>query len=222
MRASDHIVDIGPGAGEHGGYVVAEGSMDDIIAASDSLTGQYLSGRRSIRFQRNGGRVPVRSLLCAVLVPITCVTSTPPSPRNIHLCNRRIWVRQEHPGERDLVQGSRSTTTAQARPTGRPRQRRWTGARIRLSTLINLRLVARRALTLRHTLGHLRLSGSCSHKCRKPRSVATSRGDSRSMSRVADVKRVEARESSRSRCTSCLTSMCRARSAGQALQPGGA
>ncbi|MBA2520599.1 MAG: excinuclease ABC subunit UvrA [Chloroflexia bacterium] len=48
MRAADWIIDIGPGAGAHGGYVVAEGTMDEIAAAADSITGQYLSGRRSI------------------------------------------------------------------------------------------------------------------------------------------------------------------------------
>ncbi len=48
MRAADHIVDIGPGAGEHGGEVVAEGTVEDIEACETSLTGQYLSGRRSI------------------------------------------------------------------------------------------------------------------------------------------------------------------------------
>ncbi len=48
MRAADWIIDIGPGAGQHGGYVVAEGSMDDIINAPRSITGQYLSGERQI------------------------------------------------------------------------------------------------------------------------------------------------------------------------------
>ena len=48
MRAADWIVDIGPGAGEHGGRIVAEGSMADIARAPESITGQYLSGRRQI------------------------------------------------------------------------------------------------------------------------------------------------------------------------------
>ncbi len=45
---ADHVVDMGPGAGEHGGYVVAEGTPETIQANTESLTGQYLSGRRSI------------------------------------------------------------------------------------------------------------------------------------------------------------------------------
>ncbi|HET7161678.1 MAG TPA: excinuclease ABC subunit UvrA, partial [Rhodanobacteraceae bacterium] len=48
IRRADRIIDIGPGAGVHGGEVVAEGKLDDILKAPRSLTGQYLSGKRSI------------------------------------------------------------------------------------------------------------------------------------------------------------------------------
>jgi excinuclease ABC subunit A len=48
IRLADHIIDIGPGAGIHGGEVVAEGSYEQIINAKNSLTGQYLSGKKSI------------------------------------------------------------------------------------------------------------------------------------------------------------------------------
>ena len=48
MRAADHIVDIGPGAGIHGGEVIAQGTAEEIMQVEDSITGQYLSGRRSI------------------------------------------------------------------------------------------------------------------------------------------------------------------------------
>jgi excinuclease ABC subunit A len=48
IRAADHIVDIGPGAGVHGGHIVAEGNLDDLLGAEESLTGAYLSGRRTI------------------------------------------------------------------------------------------------------------------------------------------------------------------------------
>jgi excinuclease ABC subunit A len=48
MHAADHIIDIGPGAGEHGGEVIAEGTLEDICKAPDSITGKYLSHEMSI------------------------------------------------------------------------------------------------------------------------------------------------------------------------------
>ena len=48
MREADHIVDVGPGAGIHGGEIVAQGTVSDLEAAPRSITGQYLSGRRKI------------------------------------------------------------------------------------------------------------------------------------------------------------------------------
>ena len=48
IRHADHIVDLGPGAGVHGGEIVAEGTLQDILRSPDSLTGQYLSGARAI------------------------------------------------------------------------------------------------------------------------------------------------------------------------------
>ncbi|MEL7503915.1 MAG: excinuclease ABC subunit UvrA [Cyanobacteria bacterium J06554_6] len=65
IRAADYIVDIGPGAGIHGGAIVAEGQLDDLFAAEDSLTGAYLSGRRKIdtppeRRQGNNRKLLIR------------------------------------------------------------------------------------------------------------------------------------------------------------------
>ena len=59
IRAADHIVDIGPGAGMRGGYITAQGDLEALLVATDSLTGAYLSGRRVIetpaeRRQGNG------------------------------------------------------------------------------------------------------------------------------------------------------------------------
>ena len=48
MRAADHVIDIGPGAGVNGGTVVAAGTIDDLCACPESVTGQYLSGKKSI------------------------------------------------------------------------------------------------------------------------------------------------------------------------------
>lgn len=57
IRAADHVIDIGPGAGVHGGNVIAEGSMDDILANPDSITGQYLNGTKKIEIPKN--RTPI-------------------------------------------------------------------------------------------------------------------------------------------------------------------
>ena len=48
MRAADYVVDMGPGAGEHGGHVVAKGTAEEIMQVEHSLTGQFLSGTRKI------------------------------------------------------------------------------------------------------------------------------------------------------------------------------
>jgi excinuclease ABC subunit A len=48
IREADYVIDIGPGAGVHGGQIIAEGNVDDILKCEDSLTGQYLSGKESI------------------------------------------------------------------------------------------------------------------------------------------------------------------------------
>ena len=48
MRLADHVLDMGPGAGKHGGMLIAEGTVDDIRNTAGSLTGEYLSGKRSV------------------------------------------------------------------------------------------------------------------------------------------------------------------------------
>ncbi len=64
IRVADHIVDIGPGAGEHGGHIVVQGDLDTVVKASVSITADYLSGRRQIetpliRRQGNGSAIRV-------------------------------------------------------------------------------------------------------------------------------------------------------------------
>ena len=65
IRVADHVVDIGPGAGEHGGTIVHSGLLEGLLELEDSITGQYLSGRRAIavpqmRRQGDGTRLVVR------------------------------------------------------------------------------------------------------------------------------------------------------------------
>ncbi len=65
MMQADYLVDIGPGAGEHGGYVVAEGTPEEVINNENSLTGDYLSGRKKIevpkkRRKGNGNFIEIK------------------------------------------------------------------------------------------------------------------------------------------------------------------
>jgi excinuclease ABC subunit A len=63
MRAADHLVDMGPGAGEHGGWVVAQGTADEVARVPESLTGQFLAGTRVIevpaRRRRPSGQIVI-------------------------------------------------------------------------------------------------------------------------------------------------------------------
>ena len=88
MRAADYIIDVGPGAGVHGGHIVAAGTPEEIMADENSLTGQYLSGKKKIAVpaQRRAGNGKVLTVRGArennlrdidVTIPLgtfTCVT----------------------------------------------------------------------------------------------------------------------------------------------------
>ena len=135
IRTADYLVDMGPGAGEHGGQVVAEGTPDKVIADAASLTGQYLSGRRKIAVplaRREGKRIGkgrsakrqeirVRGArennLADVDVGIplgtlTCVTGVSGSGKSSLIVDtlypavaRRINRARLHPGEHDAIEG---------------------------------------------------------------------------------------------------------------------
>ena len=88
IRMADHVVDMGPGAGVHGGEIVAQGTLSDILASEDSLTGQYLNGTRRIevpptRRKGNGLGITIKGARAnnldnvSVRIPLgtfTCVT----------------------------------------------------------------------------------------------------------------------------------------------------
>ncbi len=119
ILAADHVVDMGPGAGEHGGWVVAQGTPDEISRTPGSITGDFLSGRdahprapcpaqgeaRAALHPRGRGEQPQEGG-CGL------------PHRPLHLRDRRQWVRQEHPGERDPLQGPREPAAP-----GRPHRR---------------------------------------------------------------------------------------------------
>jgi excinuclease ABC subunit A len=109
IRAADHLVDIGPGAGVHGGHIVAEGSLANLLAAEDSLTGAYLSGRRSIPTpveRRSSGTRRISLVDCArnnlvgfdVEIPLgrlVCVTGVSGSGKST-LVNELLHPALEH------------------------------------------------------------------------------------------------------------------------------
>ena len=88
IRHADHVVDLGPGAGVHGGEIVAQGTLQDILNSAESLTGQYLSGKRRIevpkqRRKGNGQKITVHGARAnnlkdvTVSIPLgtfTCIT----------------------------------------------------------------------------------------------------------------------------------------------------
>ena len=104
MYAADYIVDVGPGAGIHGGEIVCQGSIDDIKNCKESMTGQYLSGRRKIpvpktRRKGNGNYLTIKGAKqnnlknITVKVPLgtmTCVTGVSGSGKS-SLVNEIIY-----------------------------------------------------------------------------------------------------------------------------------
>ncbi len=126
MREADYIIDIGPGAGTHGGEVVAAGTINEIIACPDSITGQYLSGQKSIpvparRRQPNGKYLEIKGARehnlknIDVKIPLgvfVCVTGVSGSGKST-LINEILYKRLAHelnrattkPGEHDTIAG---------------------------------------------------------------------------------------------------------------------
>jgi len=126
MYAADHIIDIGPGAGSHGGEVVAEGTIEDIMACERSITGQYLSGKKYIpvpaeRKKPNGNWITIKGARennlknLDVKFPMgvfTCVTGVSGSGKST-LVNeilykalaQKVYKSRLKPGEHDEVLG---------------------------------------------------------------------------------------------------------------------
>jgi excinuclease ABC subunit A len=126
ILSADHVVDIGPGAGIHGGHIVAQGPPDAIMASPDSITGQYLTGVRQIpmpkaRRKRNGKSLKVIGARANNLkdvtaeVPLgllTCITGVSGGGKSTLLIDtlykavaRRLNNAREHPGEHDRIEG---------------------------------------------------------------------------------------------------------------------
>jgi excinuclease ABC subunit A len=186
MRAADHLVDMGPGAGEHGGWVVAQGTATDVEAVPESLTGQFLSGRRRIavpaRRRTPAGYVTIKGASqhnlkgVDVKVPLgvfCCVTGVSGSGKST-LVNEILY---------------KAVANRLHRAKMRP------GAHKRIEGLDQLDKI---------------ISVDQSPIGRTPRSNPAT---SPSTSRAAAARCAAATGRSRSRCTSCPTSTCRASSA---------
>lgn len=127
MLAADHIIDIGPGAGVHGGYLVAQGTAFELMQQEDSVTGQYLSGKKTIpvpavRRKGNGKQITVlgarqnnlKNLDVSIpLGTITCVTGVSGSGKS-SLINEILYKSlasklngsRQKPGDHDSIEGT--------------------------------------------------------------------------------------------------------------------
>ena len=126
MRAADHLIDLGPGAGEHGGHVVATGPPAKVSRDARSITGQYLSGRREIplpvmRRPGSGSSIVVKgprannlknqdvSLPLGMLVCVTGVSGSGKSTLINEVVYKRLaqqfYKAKDRPGESDGIEG---------------------------------------------------------------------------------------------------------------------
>ncbi|MEZ5343512.1 MAG: hypothetical protein R2706_19365 [Acidimicrobiales bacterium] len=213
IGVADYVVDIGPGAGEHGGDIVFAGSVKQLLKSSESVTGQYLAGKRSIpvpamcRPQRHEPDDSGRSR----------AQLAKPDRRHPTRTIRCGYGRLARVSRRSSIRSCSACSCSAS--MGRRRHR----AYIRVSTVWNtstrLSISTSRRLAEPHdptrprTPACLITFESSSPKPTSPRSAAICLAVSRSMLLAAAARRVRATARSRSRCTFCPTSTCRARSA---------
>jgi excinuclease ABC subunit A len=128
IKSADHIIDIGPAAGEHGGQVVASGRLDDITECEESLTGDYLSGKKSIALPLKRRKYNLRKCIevktaaqnnlknIDVKFPLgvfTCVTGVSGSGKStlvsqilLRALKRRLYRSREKPGKHGNILGT--------------------------------------------------------------------------------------------------------------------
>ena len=215
IRTADHVIDMGPGAGVHGGHIIAQGTPSQIIANKKSLTGKYLSGAENIPIPAQRRKAVHNRWLKVVgargnnlknvttqipLGTLTCITGVSGGGKStltietlFKAASRKLGQSREHPAPHDRVEGLEfldKVIDIDQSPIGRtPRSNpaTYTGA----------------FTPIRDWFTELP----------KPRRAAMRRGASASTSRAGAARPARATASSRSRCTSCRTSMSSATSA---------
>ena len=214
IRTADYVLDIGPGAGIHGGHIVAEGTVDDIIAAPRSWTGKYLSGELSVPVPERKARYAPRAKdrQRPRQQPEEHHRRNPARP--VHLRHRRHWRRQVDALDRHAVQRRGAQVERRfARPrAARPHR----GPRAHRQDHRHRPVADRPHAALQPGDLHRRLHAHprmVRRRCPNPRRAATSPAASPSTSRAAAARPARATASSRSRCTFCPTSTSPATSA---------
>ena len=214
IREADYVFDIGPGAGVHGGQIVAQGTPAEIAADAASITGQYLSGTREIPVpaERRAGKGKTLTVVGATGNNLKDVTAE--FPLGKFVCVTGVSGGGKSTLTIETLFKTASMKLNGARQTPAPCQT--IKGLEHLDKVIDIDQrpsAARRARTPRPIPGRLPRSATGSQACPRPRRAATSRGAFPSTSRAAAARPARATGSSRSRCTSCRTSMSPARPA---------
>ena len=205
IRTADWVVDIGPGAGEHGGEIIANGPLEAVLAEPRSITGAFLRGERAVpipKTRRKGNGKELRRARRARAQPAGRRPARP--ARDVRGGHRRVGQRQEHARHRGPLSGAGPRAQRLARAGRRARHaRRAPSTSTRSSRSTRARSGGRRARTRRRTSACSRRSASCSPASPSRGCAATRRAASASTSRAAAARTARATASSRSRCSSC-------------------